>query len=167
MRKNVRELIAWLLLAAGMLSPLTVFPLTRSRIPLAADLFCLSLSCMLWMAVRVVRGRRGDRWSEPWHEDSSELKRWSRTRTWIYGLALSFLIVSLFLFRPWRPGQINWQMTISAPGYMLLVWGAIVSNYIVARRPARTPRMNPLHQPMAPIRSDHWGSSPGTTHSIE
>jgi len=157
MRENLREFAIWLLLGVGVLSPLSVFPITRSRLALASFLFCLSISCLVWIVVRFVRGRHAVSCSEPWQENSPEIEKWSRVRTWLYGLAVVFLGISICFMRPWHRGQIPWQGIISAPGYMFSVWGGAVNDYIRARHPARETRPNPLQQPMAPIRSDHWG----------
>jgi ABC-type Fe3+ transport system permease subunit len=150
MRENLSEFTVWLLLGIGVLSPLSVFPITRSRMALASFFFCLSISCLVWIVVRFVRGRRAVSCSEPWQENSPEIEKWLRVRTWLYGLAVVFLGISICFMRPW-------QGIVSAPGYMFFCWGAAVNDYIRARRPPREARPNPLQQPMAPIRSDHWG----------
>jgi len=149
--------MTWLLLGVGVLSPLSVFPITRSCIPFASFLFCLSISCLVWIVVRFVRGHSAVSCSLPWQENSPDIKKWSRVRTWLYGLAVASFVISICFFRPWQPGQINWQGIFSAPGYMFFFWGGVVNTYISSRSPIGELRPNPLQQPMAPIRSDHWG----------
>jgi hypothetical protein len=157
-QQNLRESAIWLLLVAGMLSPLGVFPLTRSCIPLASYLFCFSFSCLVWMVIRLLR-RRGVLSSALWPENSPEIKRWKQLQKSLYLLGLIFFVVSLCFCRPWRPGQINWQGVFSAPGYMFLIWAGIVGSFIQTRNPASERRPNALAEATAPIRSDHWGRS--------
>jgi hypothetical protein len=160
MPRTLREPIIWLLLVAGMLSPLGVFPITRSCIPLASNLFCFAASCLVWMVIRLLR-RRGILSSALWPENSPEIKRWKQVRTSLYLFSMIFFVVSLSLSRPWRPGQINWQGVFSAPGYMFLIWAGIVGNFIQAKLPGPQRRPNGLGEVVAPIRSDHWGMSSG------
>jgi hypothetical protein len=160
MPRTLREPIIWLLLIAGMLSPLGVFPITRSCIPIASYLFCFAFSCLVWMVVRLLR-RRGMLSSAIWPENSSEIKRWTHLRSSLYLCGAVFFVISLSLWRPWRPGQINWQEIFSAPGFMFFLWAGIVSDFIQAKRPGSQRRPNLLVDVTGPIRSDHWGGPSG------
>jgi hypothetical protein len=92
MPRTLREPIIWLLLIAGILSPLGVFPITRSCIPLASYVFCFASSCLVWMVARLLH-RRGILSSALWPENSPEIKRWTRVRSSLYLLGMIFFLV--------------------------------------------------------------------------
>jgi hypothetical protein len=150
-------LLKILLLIAGVLSPVGAFPLTKSCVPLAADLFSLSLTCLLLLAILLYRRSHEEEWTAELPEGSPRLAKLLIVHKTITILSPICLIVSLFFSRRWHRGEINWQQTIAAPGYMLLIWSSMVRIFIETRRPGKPGSPNLLSGPMQPIESSHWG----------
>jgi hypothetical protein len=146
-------------LIAGVLSPLGVFPITSSCVPLASILFCVSLTCMILFAIFWSPSYRAGSWTDPWAAGSPRYKPWIRVQQFIYALSVATFLVSLCFFRRWHHGQINWQMTISSPGYMFLVWGGAISSYIRARTAPKQAANKAYFDDLQPIRSQHWGQN--------
>ena len=144
-------------LIAGVLSPLGVFPITSSCVPLASSLFCVSITCMILFAILWSPAYRERSWTDPWPEGSLRYKRWIRVQQFIYALSVATFLVSLCFFRRWHNGQINWQMTISSPGYMFLVWGGAISSYIRARTPSKRTAYRAYFDDLQPIRLNTGG----------
>ena len=159
-----RRIGALIPLIAGILSPLGAFPLTSSCVPLASFLFCMSFSCMMVSAILCSPAYRAASWTDPWPEGSRKYRRWTRVRQVIYALGAVTFLVSLCFSRRWHQGQINWQMTIAAPGYMFLVWGGAVSSYVQARTPSKRSAYKPYFDDLKPIQSEHWGQDQPVAH---
>jgi hypothetical protein len=148
-------LVKILLLIAGVLSPGGAFPPTKSGVPFVADLFCLSLTCLLLLAILLYRRSHEEEWTAELPEESPRL--FLIVHKTITMLSPICLIVSLFFSRRWHSGEINWQQTIAAPGYMLLIWSSMLRIFIENRRPGKPGSPNLLSGPMQPIESSHWG----------
>jgi hypothetical protein len=156
-KKRIRQAGISLALCMGILSPLSAFPITSSCIPLASYLFCTSLTCIVLLAIFWSPSYRAASLADQWSVGSPKLKWWTELRQVIYALGAAIFVVSLCFFRRWHQGQINWQMTISAPGYMFLIWGGLISTYVQARAPSKQSTHGAHFNDLKPIRSEHWG----------
>jgi hypothetical protein len=86
------------------------------------------------------------------HSDITSFSGSRAKAQWMLGqkvvaiLGSAFLVTSLFLFRSWHRGMINWQMIISAPAGMFLWWAGMIKVYVAERDPEPSPSSLPSSQ---------------------
>lgn len=137
MRRQFAVRLSILLLCCiGLVSPGFVFPVTStSCLPLAVDSCCISLTCAIalprvfWLCFWPQRDPKR------WPQDSRARAYWILGHEVVAIVGGALFLTSLFLFRSWHRGMINWQMIISAPGVMFWLWAGMIKVYVAERDP--------------------------------
>jgi hypothetical protein len=151
---------------AGILSPIAAFPVTTtSCVPIAVFLCCLSLTCAILLPFLWKQSLGPQNPPELWERDSAVMRSWIRLSVWIRVAGMVALVVDLCFYRPYRgPGHLNLQMTLSPVAYMMLMWAAMLDEYIRRHKPKELAASHLAIKASQPVQSEHWGLNAHSTH---